>query len=220
FLHGQPVLARPLGPVGRGRRWCRRNPWVAGLSAALLLAFVVGSAAVVWQWRRAEIKASEAEANYVQARAAVDTFYKDVYEKHLLDRPGQEKERRHLLRELLRYYRGFADQRGKDLSLKAEVAEAYFRIGMMESVVGSKTAALDALLQAIQCYDSLNQAAPNDDRYALPLARSHSLAGLMLVDTGRSRDAVPHYEAYHAAVLKEYQAHPDDPSKLHAVANS
>jgi WD40 repeat protein len=37
FLEHRPVLARRIGPAGRLLRWCRRNPGVAGLAAALLL---------------------------------------------------------------------------------------------------------------------------------------------------------------------------------------
>jgi WD40 repeat protein/tRNA A-37 threonylcarbamoyl transferase component Bud32 len=41
FLAGLPVRARPIGPVGRLGRWCRRNPALAGsigMAAAALLA--------------------------------------------------------------------------------------------------------------------------------------------------------------------------------------
>ncbi len=46
FLAGAPVLARPASPVERAWRWSRRNPTVAGLSAAvvlLLVAVAIGS---------------------------------------------------------------------------------------------------------------------------------------------------------------------------------
>ncbi len=43
FLEGRVIRARPVGPVGRLRRWCRRNPVVAGLAAAVLVSLVAGT---------------------------------------------------------------------------------------------------------------------------------------------------------------------------------
>lgn len=53
FLEGKPVLARPVGRFGKGWRWCRRKPMVAGLAAAVVLVFLLGFAGVTWQARRA-----------------------------------------------------------------------------------------------------------------------------------------------------------------------
>src|SRR5262249_9558439 len=44
YREGRPIRARPVGPVGRGWRWCRRNPAVAGLLTAVALALLVGTA--------------------------------------------------------------------------------------------------------------------------------------------------------------------------------
>jgi WD40 repeat protein/serine/threonine protein kinase len=63
FREGRPVRARPVGHVGRARRWCRRNPEVAGLLLALAFVFATGLTAALWQMRVAQISAfAEGEA--------------------------------------------------------------------------------------------------------------------------------------------------------------
>jgi WD40 repeat protein/predicted Ser/Thr protein kinase len=53
WLRQEPILARPIGPVGKAWRWCRRKPLVASLTAAIVLAILVGFAGVTWQGQRA-----------------------------------------------------------------------------------------------------------------------------------------------------------------------
>src|SRR5262249_11289067 len=45
WLRGEPILARPVGSLGRLARWRRRNPTVASLTALVVCAVVVGSVA-------------------------------------------------------------------------------------------------------------------------------------------------------------------------------
>jgi serine/threonine protein kinase len=62
FRAGEPIRARPLGRVERGWRWCRRNPAVTALLAALLVV-LVGSTGVGWALAiRAEAAAAETRA--------------------------------------------------------------------------------------------------------------------------------------------------------------
>lgn len=58
FLAGEPVLAQPIGQVERVTRWCRRNPLVAALSAAVAVSLVC--VAVV------------TSVGYVRVRSALD----------------------------------------------------------------------------------------------------------------------------------------------------
>ena len=43
FLAGEPILARAIGPVERAFRWCRRNPWIAALSATAVMLLLTGT---------------------------------------------------------------------------------------------------------------------------------------------------------------------------------
>ena len=48
FLAGHPIQARPVSGVERFWRWCRRNPRVAGLSAATVLFLTCTAAVSLW----------------------------------------------------------------------------------------------------------------------------------------------------------------------------
>ncbi|VTR95215.1 wd40 repeat-containing protein : WD domain, G-beta repeat-containing protein,protein kinase family protein OS=Singulisphaera acidiphila (strain ATCC BAA-1392 / DSM 18658 / VKM B-2454 / MOB10) GN=Sinac_1615 PE=4 SV=1: Pkinase: WD40: WD40: WD40: WD40: WD40: WD40: WD40 [Gemmata massiliana] len=53
FIEHRPIVARPVGPVGRATKWARRHPGSTGLLAALALVVAVAFALVSWQWREA-----------------------------------------------------------------------------------------------------------------------------------------------------------------------
>jgi serine/threonine protein kinase len=53
FLDDRPIQARRTSAIEHAWRWCRRNPAVAGLSAALVLVFLLGFSGVAWKWREA-----------------------------------------------------------------------------------------------------------------------------------------------------------------------
>ena len=54
WLEHKPIAARPVTPLEKARKWCRRNPVVAGLATLLGLALVGGLLTTLWQLQRAE----------------------------------------------------------------------------------------------------------------------------------------------------------------------
>ena len=62
FLNNQPIIARPVGRIERGIRWCQRNRAVAALGGLVLLTFLVGALASTLFAIQASIRARDAEA--------------------------------------------------------------------------------------------------------------------------------------------------------------
>jgi tetratricopeptide (TPR) repeat protein len=61
FRRGEPIRARPVGPLRQTWRWCRRNPAVAALSAAAALLLVAGLLGMTGLYLDAERQRREAE---------------------------------------------------------------------------------------------------------------------------------------------------------------
>jgi WD40 repeat protein/serine/threonine protein kinase len=67
FLAGRPILARPVGRAEQVWRWCRRNPWVASLLAAVAASLSIGLATTTYYWRQASKREEDALANAQRA---------------------------------------------------------------------------------------------------------------------------------------------------------
>jgi hypothetical protein len=60
FQADEPILARPVGWIGRGMKWVRRRPVIAALSTAVVVAMVAGTAVSLHFGLRAQAKEKEA----------------------------------------------------------------------------------------------------------------------------------------------------------------
>jgi WD40 repeat protein/serine/threonine protein kinase len=83
FLADEPIRARRLGPLERLGRWGRRNPLVAGLSAAVVLVTALGFAGVFGQMQVARANAVQAHQERDEVRALNHRLQRTLYAAHM-----------------------------------------------------------------------------------------------------------------------------------------
>jgi tRNA A-37 threonylcarbamoyl transferase component Bud32 len=77
FLAGEPIVARPVGRFERGAKWVRRNPVVAALLVAVLVALAFGSGGIYWKY----LDAKEQADNARKQKEIADAKTREVLEK-------------------------------------------------------------------------------------------------------------------------------------------
>jgi tetratricopeptide (TPR) repeat protein len=189
YLRGEPILARRVGPLARAARWVRRQPVVAGLTAALLVALVTGFGLVLHLWRQAEKHFAEAESQRDEARDALeqmraarktadeaarasDVSFRQAHDAvndfclsisdELANFPGLQPLRRKLLLSARRYYQNFVKQRAGDPTLRRELADTHARVARISGAVGDRREAVADLQAALAIYRQLHHEAPDD----------------------------------------------------------
>jgi serine/threonine-protein kinase len=233
FLRGEPVRARRAGLAERLWRWCRRRPVPAALAAALILSLAAGTSLITWQWLRAEAnfahaeeqrsraeqERARAEEGFREAHQAVNDFCTKVSEGQMRDVPGLQPVRRELLEAALAYYERFLHERGHDPALRAELADIYFRIATITSLLGSRPEALKAYARARTMYEDLLRADPGSVSLRTALAEIHGRTGILQADTGQPAAALASYEEATRLYGELLGAHPDDPTLQSGAAS-
>ncbi|HEY5911088.1 MAG TPA: protein kinase [Verrucomicrobiae bacterium] len=75
YLRTEPIQARPIGLMGKGWRWCRRKPALAGMGAAALALVLIVSAIALWRVGRS--RQQERRETYYSSVALADKFIQE-----------------------------------------------------------------------------------------------------------------------------------------------
>jgi serine/threonine-protein kinase len=240
FQAGEPIQARPAGPVERLAGWCRRHPGVAILAALLILVFSTGLAGVSWKWREAELHKLQAEARAeAEAQARAD--------EAVARQKAEQAEK--ATAEALRYITAtsipgmFAGQGSANLSLLARVrkqpqvvkslehactlgeqllssaahprirltlTEQYAQLAVLQAALGQRAEVIRSCRRALQLLDEVNAA--EREAFADPkgLALSCFLIGAVLMNLQEHAQAVPAFTQAVEQQRRFWQEQPAD----------
>ena len=186
----RPISATPATALYVLRRYVRRHALVVGGVAALLVAIVGGATATAWQARRATARFNEVRA---LANAVVGPIYDAVAKV-----PGSTEARQVLVKEALTYLDRLSAEAADDLSLKAELAEAYTKIGDVQgnlffANLGDRPGAKASYDKALALRESVFASRSADVAARVALAEAQYSLGDLALSENRWNDAVQWY---------------------------
>jgi len=223
YLEGDPVDACPPSRTYRILKFARKHRAGLATAGAFVVLLVIASVFSSWQAliataarreaeterQRAEELRLVAEANFQKARRAVDEYFTKISESKLLNVPGLQPLRKELLESSRRYYQEFLKDHADDSSVRAEAAEAWYRVGFVTMDVNTSKEALEPFQKATEMYEELVREHPTNEHYAYKLAMCLNDLGNQQADRGLELDARRSHERSLAIREQIVQEHPD-----------
>jgi tetratricopeptide (TPR) repeat protein/predicted Ser/Thr protein kinase len=221
WLGSRPIAARRVGAAERAWLWCKRKPAVATLSAAVVLAVVVGTASIIAVQAKANANLRAAntrvEQQYNLAVDAIKTFHTGVSEDFLLKEDKFKDLRERLLKSAESFYEklGALLKDEADLPSRRALLQANYELAVLADLVGRKEDALAMHRKVLAGREGLARTGSRVD-----VARSLLSVAELLHATGKETEALTYYERARAAVSAPDGGTPADPAARAALAAS
>ena len=167
----------------------------------------------------AELNFQRAERYFQQARGAVDRLGMRMADQ-LRGIPGTEVARRDLLIETRGYYRTFAADAKNDLYLRDDLAQAHFRCGQIEEMLGATDDAIDEYKQAEQLLAISAAVHRNSSDVSLQLAVTKNNLALLWASRGQLPSAREQYVAAIEIARQLTERYPKDIEGFRQLAES
>jgi serine/threonine protein kinase len=184
YLADEPVAAGPPSATYRLRKFVRRyrKPLAALGAMAVLMALgtVISIGFASWAIRERDNADSQKrleEASLKRALEVVDTMLTRVAEDRLANVPQMEPVRRKILKDALRFYQEFLQDRVHNPAVRLEVARAYKRVGQIQILLGQRDDGEAAYQQALILLEQLHGESPADPNLQNELGETFDALG-------------------------------------------
>lgn len=151
FVRGEPVVARPIGPATRLKRWAVRNPLIAGSLGLALVSLITGLAVSIAfavrsnramnlaqeKQKVAEEKSAEALVQARMTREAVDRLHRAIASDRKLLSEGSEKLKLALAQAAKDYYQTVALHRPNDRDVLREYVDTLRGLAHLLQLTGN-----------------------------------------------------------------------------------
>ncbi|MHA3770486.1 protein kinase domain-containing protein [Verrucomicrobiota bacterium sgz303538] len=210
YLDGRTVTAAAPSWTYQVGKFARRNApalIAAGLVAAALIA---GTIVSLWQARRAEQSRTAAEADFDQARHAVEFFLSRMTNERRLKDAEFSGMKLDWLNEAIKFYDKVSSRAGNDPKVRMDRSWTFGRLGTLYFQIGEISKAVDALRQAVEINESLVAEYPQDMTYRRPLVIGTNNLAVTLDTKGELAEAEIMRRRALEVAEKSYADHPLD----------
>jgi serine/threonine protein kinase/Tfp pilus assembly protein PilF len=216
YLADEPVQAFPPSPIYRFKKFLRRNKGPVLAASLVLLALVGGIIGTtlglrraqheIWQAGQERDRANDAreaermqrifaEAARDRAAATLDAMTSSVVGDALAQQAFITPEQKQFLTTALEYYREVLEEKGSDVTARKRLADAAWRVGLIEARLGRPEQAAVVCRQARDLYSHLATEFPLLVEYRQRLATCHIDLGRALTELGKAIQAEREHRA-------------------------
>ncbi len=212
-----PVRARPDSFGYRTAKFVRRHR--TALAAGAFVGVALISAAVIGQYQ-----ARRAERRFQQVRQLSNKFLFD-FDAAIAPLAGATKARELVVSTALEYLNGLAGDASGDITLQAELAAAYEKVGdaqgsPSEPSLGRTNDALASYLRSRQLWQAVTDTRPEDAKALRSYATVVQKAGDIQLRTGRPKEAADGFLVAAQLADRALARTPDDTDTMFSVGSA
>jgi serine/threonine protein kinase len=211
FLRQEPVSAAAPTWNYQFSKLVRRNRTAFTAAGFVCAALVTGTGVSLWQAKEAERSRAEAQANYNDAREAVEQYLSRVTENPRLKEANFEPLRKELLETAMRFYEKMERKTGGDPSLLSDRADATGRLAQINQELGDSAKAEALFREAIGIYEKLLRKSPGDRALREALTVHYDNLTQLLASQARNGEAIAVQERALEISRKLVKEFPNDP---------